>query len=540
MISTDPNFIKNYFNLSRLHHISTWKADLCDLVREKMKSKPLIDSSTKSRTIMHVDMDCFFASVALVERPHLRDKPVAISHSIASFSSDFSSSEIASCNYVARARGITNGMLLGSAKFLIPELIVIPYEFEKYDACSKALYEILINNSDYVQAVSCDEAFIDVTSYIRDLLQTKINEKVNKKLNVQIENEELNKLHEIIAIELAQKIRYEIFSVTKCTASIGISSNMLLARLATKLAKPNNIYLVINENISSFVLNIKIYDLPNVGNEIVKICNEKNITTCKDIHDISIDKLQSNFGFKTGQMLYNYSRGIDERQLINKVRQSIGSDINYGIRFHNYKQFEIFLYEFSNEVFNRLKSKNMLSKYIILKIKKKLYEGEPSKYLGCVHCQDLSKSIDIKGDNNAITSSQLLFNHVQSLFCVLNVPPTDIRGVGIHLKKLEFCSSYEYDKVSLNSSSLKLTSTLNSSTQFSLCPPIKDAVSSRDRAGQRASIYNDWQEKSDVDSDEDELDDHHPILEEKLVATVVSNRQLRTQQLHSQRATKEE
>ena len=230
-----PNFIKNYFLTSRLHHISTWKMDLTDYVMNAMKElsasssslsmatklssvtsassslssyffshknsnsnnssskHPLHDHYTtnnrsslkykyqpsniddKYRTIMHIDMDCFFASVGIRDRPHLINTPIAVAHSLNGVNMSYSTSEIASCNYIARSKGVKNGMFIGHAKQLEPNLHIIPYEFEKYDHVSKCLYSVLLNHSNYVQAVSCDEAFIDVTYIVQSKLKGIVN-----------------------------------------------------------------------------------------------------------------------------------------------------------------------------------------------------------------------------------------------------------------------------------------------------------------------------------------------------------------------------
>jgi DNA repair protein REV1 len=99
----DPAFLKSYFDQSRLHHLSTWKADL-KAQMQQLLGPPRRHSGT-DRWILHVDFDCFFCSVSLLTRPELRDKPVCVGHGGAG------SGEIASCNYPARKFGIRNGML---------------------------------------------------------------------------------------------------------------------------------------------------------------------------------------------------------------------------------------------------------------------------------------------------------------------------------------------------------------------------------------------------------------------------------------------
>lgn len=100
----NPDFLKSYFDQSRLHHLSIWKADLKNQMQQLASQKPGRLNHSGPRWIMHVDFDCFFCSVSLVSRPELKDKPVCVGHGGAR------SGEISSCNYPARRFGIRNGM----------------------------------------------------------------------------------------------------------------------------------------------------------------------------------------------------------------------------------------------------------------------------------------------------------------------------------------------------------------------------------------------------------------------------------------------
>lgn len=117
--STSATFIDGYFAQSRLHHLSTWKEELKLLVASLQPSidrvqrrKKLTGTAedAKTRTVFHVDFDCFFVSAGLISRPHLRGKPVAVCHAKAASEGLASTSEIASCSYEARAKGVENGM----------------------------------------------------------------------------------------------------------------------------------------------------------------------------------------------------------------------------------------------------------------------------------------------------------------------------------------------------------------------------------------------------------------------------------------------
>lgn len=438
LTSISPGFIQKYFESSRLHHLSTWKADLCDYVNDKMSCGSLnyevIDNVShfgdNFRTILHIDMDCFFASVSMRDKPHLKEFPVAVAHSTRGASMDYSSSEIASCNYLARSKGVRNGTFIGSAKKLCPDLVIVPYEFDKYDEVSKQLYTVLIRHADFVQAVSCDEALIDVT--IR--MQRAMREMGSSSLDD----------HRRLCLDLAEQIRSEMLLASGCVASVGIASNILLARLATKKAKPDGAYFISQqvrsggeEGCAALLETLPIRDLPGIGWSLESRCNELGLSTCGDLARTPLVALQREFGPKMGAMLHNYSMGQDERVLENKTRQSVSCEINWGIRFTTQTQIDSFLLELSGEVVTRLHRAGMHSAaHVSVTAKKKLYEGEPDKFLGCGHCDDLSRSL-VPG--RAVDTTEALYQHVAALYREIGVMPTDVRGIGIHLKKLKRC-----------------------------------------------------------------------------------------------------
>ena len=183
-------------------------------------------------------MDCFFVSVGLRKHPHLVGKPIAVCHSKGSGSNPrhnseslkleaaeyekrlnsktgtlssetakervkkltesagVSMSEIASCSYEARAKGVKNGMFMGSALKLCPELQTIPYDFESYEIVAKSLYDTVAQYTLDIQAVSCDEMLVDLSDLVQDV--------------------------KISPEDFAQVLRDEMKSKTECNASVGI------------------------------------------------------------------------------------------------------------------------------------------------------------------------------------------------------------------------------------------------------------------------------------------------------------------------------
>lgn len=258
--AVDPNFLNEFFNNSRLHHIATLGAGFKQYVGElreqhgnksfplrqqlmlKMKSQGIeaADVAYNKPCIMHIDMDCFFVSVGLRKHPHLRGQPVAVTHSKGGsaasevpvhpqanrqaemelfaqrfeqhlhnnilsdkvrqgFDAKMSLSEIASCSYEARAKGIRNGMFVGQAIKLCPDLKTIPYDFEAYREVAFTLYNTIAQYTLNIEAVSCDEMFVDLSDILMEL--------------------------KVQPMEFVKAIREEVKTKTGCACSAGVGAN---------------------------------------------------------------------------------------------------------------------------------------------------------------------------------------------------------------------------------------------------------------------------------------------------------------------------
>ena len=178
-----------------------------------------------------------------------------------------------------------------------------------------------------------------------------------------------------------------------------------------------------------------IRDLPGIGWSHEQKCHELHLHTCYDIQHTTLSYLQQHFGVKTGLMLHSYCTGRDDRKLENKTRQSVAVEINWGVRFQTSQQVTLFLQELSVEVFSRLiKTSQSSAGHVTVTIKKKLYEGEPGKFLGCGHCEDISRSV---APSHVITTADSLSVHVLQLYKQINIAVTDVRGIRIHLNNLK-------------------------------------------------------------------------------------------------------
>ncbi|KAL3814279.1 hypothetical protein ACJIZ3_015547 [Penstemon smallii] len=405
----DPNFVENYFKNSRLHFIGTWRNRYRNRFpsssnRFKYKSHSLDTAAANQKSaIIHIDMDCFFVSVVIRNHADLLDKPVAVCHS----DNARGAAEISSANYPARDYGVKAGMFVKDARTRCPQLVIVPYDFGAYEKVADQFYEILHKHCDKVQAVSCDEAFLDVSES-------------------EVDDPQL----------LASTIRQEIIDTTGCTASVGIAGNMLMARLATKTAKPNGQCYIPPEKVDGYLCSLPVKALPGIGHVLEEKLKKRQIETCGQLRMFTKESLQKDFGMKTGEMLWNYSRGIDNR-LVGVIQESrsIGAEVNWGVRFRDLNDTQHFLKNLCKEVALRLQGCRVQGRSFTLKIKKRRHDaGEPVKYMGCGECVNLSHTTTIPMATNDVDVLQRL---ATQLFGYFNLDVKDVRGVGLQVSKLE-------------------------------------------------------------------------------------------------------
>ncbi|KAH0924273.1 hypothetical protein HID58_024291 [Brassica napus] len=365
--------------------------------------------------------DSFFVSVVIRNRLELQDKPVAVCHS----DSPKGTAEISSANYPARAYGVKAGMFVRHAKDLCPQLVIVPYNFEAYEEVADQFYDILHRHCRKVQAVSCDEAFLDVSD-----------------------------LRDVEPEFLASTIRKEILDTTGCSASAGIGGTMLMARLATRVAKPAGQFHISAEKVEEFLDQLAVGTLPGVGSVLKEKLEMQNIQTCRQLRLISKDSLQKDFGVKTGEMLWSYSRGLDLRSVTAvQESKSIGAEVNWGVRFRDQQDVQHFLQCLCKEVSLRLQGCEMIGRTFTLKIKKRKKDaGEPAKYMGCGDCDNFSRSITVPAATDDI---EVLQRISKKLFGSFNLDVKEVRGVGLQVSKLEGADPS-------NKGSKTLTSWLNS------------------------------------------------------------------------------
>jgi len=400
---TDPNFVKNFFKASRLHFLGSWKEHLETILPGLREIPPKYDAcncNLSSRYVVHIDMDCYFVNVALIDRPQLRGKPIVVCHSKSA-----GSGEVSSASYEARKFGIKAGMFMKNALKLCPSLQVVPYEFKKYFTISEGIYRIFHSWSNKIKSQSCDEAYIQLPTTCDP-------------------------------VKVANAIRKEIEEKYSCTASAGVSSNILLARLATAKAKPNGCRILLPKHAKATLWVLPIRELPGVGWSVEQKLNEAGINTCGDLVQTGLMKLRTILGPKRAQTFFNYAQGIDNRDgFEEEPRKSIAVEIGWGVRFHHEHQVSKFFRDLSQELSERTVKLGIKGRMLTVKIKSKHPEAadKPSKYLGHGWCENFSKSVTLSQE---INDGDSIYSNGWSLFKRMGITPEKVRSVGLQLSKL--------------------------------------------------------------------------------------------------------
>ncbi len=239
------------------------------------------------RTIMHIDMNAFFAAVEQQSNPLLRGRPVAVSGSQ-------QRTIILTCSYEARKYGVKTGMTLYEARQKCPQLLLVPANNRLYTHVSAQIIKIFQDYTPLVEVFSVDEAFLDVTGSLG-------------------------------IFGSSQRISYLIKSRIKArlglTCSVGIAQNKLLAKLASDMQKPDGLTLVGPERVTALLEDLPIGEICGIGRKTERKLNQMGIFTCGQLGRYSVPKLKARFGV-IGQRLALMGQGIDDSPVLSPEQEA--------------------------------------------------------------------------------------------------------------------------------------------------------------------------------------------------------------------------
>ncbi|UOQ55759.1 DNA polymerase IV [Leucobacter allii] len=244
-------------------------------------------------SMLHVDMDSFFVSVELLERPELRGRPVAAAH-------DTSRSVVSSASYEARRFGVRSAMPVAQAKRLCPQLVLLPPSFDKYRTASRAVMRIFEEFTPLVEPLSIDEAFLDVAGSIRLFGPPA---------------------------EIARQLRVRVRERTGLPASVGLAGTKFVAKLASQRAKPDGILEIPPERTLDFLHPLPVRAMWGVGQATARALESRAIRTVADLAAEPLPALERIIGKASARKLHDLSHGRDARAVeTRRVEKSIGHE----------------------------------------------------------------------------------------------------------------------------------------------------------------------------------------------------------------------
>ncbi|NDF43269.1 MAG: DNA polymerase IV [Actinobacteria bacterium] len=232
-------------------------------------------------TILHVDMDAFFASVSELDYPQYKGKPLVVGAGARGV--------VLSANYAARKFGIKAAMPVSRAQRMAPNAIFIPPDHERYSQVSRKVMEIFFEFTPHVEPLSLDEAFLDVTGS-RKLFGSGRN--------------------------IAELIRKRVFASEKITCSVGIATTKFIAKLASGRCKPNGILEIAHDRVLTFLHPLPVSEIWGVGPKTNEELQALGLRTVADIANTPLETLKRALGASAGESLYELAWARDYREVV--------------------------------------------------------------------------------------------------------------------------------------------------------------------------------------------------------------------------------
>jgi DNA polymerase IV len=337
-------------------------------------------------TILHVDMDAFFASVEEHDDPSLKGKPVVVGMGVRGV--------VSAANYEARKFGIHSAMPVGQAKRLAPHAVFLPVNHERYSEVSGHVMEIFRSVSPFVEPISLDEAFIDVTGAKRLLGSGR---------------------------DIGQSIREQVFKSQGITCSVGIASNKFIAKLASSRCKPNGMLEIAPDRILEFLHPLPVNAMWGVGPKTNEELQKLGLRTVADIANTPRSTLIRALGEASGASLYELAWGRDYRDVEpEEIDKSISAAETFS---RDIEDQEIILREFlrlTEKATARMRAKEMSARTISIKVR-----------FADFKTINRSKTFTLP-----ISGTKEVFEVAKSLFLALKLDRARIRLVGVGLENL--------------------------------------------------------------------------------------------------------
>lgn len=344
-----------------------------------------IDDSTA--TILHVDMDAFFAAVELLDHPEARGKPAIVGH-------PGPRSVVTSATYEARRFGVRSAMPVSQALRLCPQAIILPPHMHKYREYSQKVMRIFSEVTPLVEPLSIDEAFLDVAGARRLLGSPR---------------------------RIAELIRMRVFAETGLTCSVGAASTKFMAKLASGRAKPDGLLVIPESETIAYLRPLPVGALWGVGASTQASLERMGLRTVADLADTPLPVLQKAVGDASGRKLHELANGRDARTVTLESREkSVGHEMTFETDVADPDRLRRELLRLSNQVGARLRAGGLVGRTVALKLRF-------SDFRTIARSRTLAESTNV---------ARRIFEEVWQVYESLGLDGTPIRLIGVRMEQL--------------------------------------------------------------------------------------------------------
>jgi len=287
--------------------------------------------------ILHVDMDAFYASVELRDRPDLAGLPVVVAGSAGR-------SVVLSATYQARAFGVRSAMPVARARRLCPQAVFIPPRHALYAEVSREVMALFRDITPEVEPLALDEAFLDVSGALRRLRATPAG--------------------------IGRMIREQVSRQQGITCSVGVASRKFVAKIASVQCKPDGLLVVPASGVLGFLHPLPADALWGVGERAGQVLARLGLRTVGDIAHIPLGTLRREFGEAAGEHLWSLAWGRDERRVVpRREEKSVGAEQTFAIDVADPDTIRRELLRLSGRTAHALRAAGCVARTVVVKLR---------------------------------------------------------------------------------------------------------------------------------------------------------------------------
>jgi DNA polymerase-4 len=287
--------------------------------------------------MLHADMDAFYASVEIRQRPELRDRPVIVGGVGAR-------GVVSAANYIARTFGVRSAMPTGQARRLCPQAVFLPPSFDLYQEVSTGVLAIFRDITPLVEPLSLDEAFLDVSGSLRRLRTTPA----------------------ALGAEIRRRVQEE-FGIT---CSVGVGPTKFVAKLASGLAKPDGMLVVPRGQVTEFLHPLPVSALWGVGKKTAERLFDVGLENVADVAATPLPRLKRMLGVALAEHLHALANGHDSRSVVAETAEkSVGAEETFEIDHYDRDLLKRELLRLSERTVATLRSRGLRGRTVSIKVR---------------------------------------------------------------------------------------------------------------------------------------------------------------------------